>query len=95
MNKPRPIAELLKVMLDNQDSFHGGGLCYWTEQLYYDRHISIWEQITLITYIKNNRPSPFSSWDAFKRTGRAFFWKKGNIEPRIKWIKKHIKKLSK
>lgn len=51
------------------------------------------EEYSLQHYIDVNRPSIFSSIDAFIHCNNVFYWTPGDIKPRIKWIKKHIKKL--
>jgi hypothetical protein len=43
-------------------------------------------------YIRKNRPSKFSSIDAFECRNSNYYWKIRDINPRIKWLKKHIKK---
>lgn len=89
----KTIKELLQIMLDNPNYFRSG-LCRWAESLCY-RHpflITDLECRLLKEYIKSNRPNWLSSIDAFKRRDSVFYWKPDNIEPRIKWIKKHIKK---
>jgi len=89
--KTRSIKELLQVMLDNQDLFDAG-LCRWNLLLYRSGNISTDENIMLIDYIRDNRPSMWSSVDAFKHRNKEYYWECNNIQPRIKWIKKHIKK---
>jgi hypothetical protein len=91
--KIRSIKELLQVMLDNQDLFDVG-LCKWNLLLYRSGNISKYEHIMLIYYIRYNRPSMWSSVYAFKNRNNAYYWVCGDIQPRVKWIKKHIKKLS-
>jgi hypothetical protein len=91
--KTRSIKELLQVMLDNQDLFDSG-LCRWNLLLRGSGNISIDEHIMLIDYIHDNRPSMWSSVYAFKNRNNAYYWEYGDIQPRITWIEKHIKKLS-
>ena len=91
-NKTRPIKELLQVMLDNTVLFKVG-LCRFTELLLDYRLITFEENIILRDYIYDNRPSKFSSIDAFINRDEGYFWPCGKIEPRIKWIRTHIKKL--
>jgi hypothetical protein len=91
--EPRSIKQLLQVMLANQDLFKTG-LCNWAVQLEIWSIISEKEEIFLKQYIWKNRPSKWLSVDAFKRRNDTYYWKYGDIKPRIKWIKKHIKKLS-
>jgi hypothetical protein len=91
--KERNIKELLQLMMDNQGLFCAG-LCVWTNILFYQSIISISECFILREYIKSNRPSMFSSFDAFIHSIEGYYWKQGDIKPRIKWIQKHIKKNS-
>lgn len=91
MEKNRTIKELLQLMLDEQHLFRSG-LCSWANDIFYKSKMSFGEKEILTDYIKNNRPSMFSSIDAFKNRKTSFYWKENNIEPRIKWINKHIKK---
>lgn len=86
----RSIKELLQVMLDNQDCFIVG-LCNWVSQLLYKKKITQEERMFLIKYIQNNRPSKWSSLDAFRHRNLGMYWCPRNIKPRIKWIEKHIK----
>lgn len=93
MEQNRSIKELLQVMLDNQDSFITG-LCHWVNKLYFiDGKISVWELYQLEIYIDKNKP--MFTWYSLTGKSNAYWWKRGDIEPRIKWIKKHIKKLNK
>jgi hypothetical protein len=86
----RSIKELLQVMLDNQDLFTSG-LCNWAIRLYYKDIISYEESKLLDSYIENNRPSKYSSLKAYKARKTWWYWPHGEIKPRLKWIKKHIK----
>ena len=89
--KGRNIKELLQLMLDNK-YFFKEGLCYWKNELYLYDLITKQERATLHDYIRNNRPSMFSSIDAFFHGESGYYWKCGDVRPRIKWLKKHIKK---
>lgn len=89
----RDIKTLLQLVLDNineERSIHG--LCYQASILYGNRIITREEYLCLDDYITNNRPKWYSSWESFKCKGHPFYWKPSNIKPRIKWLKKHIKK---
>jgi hypothetical protein len=81
MKQERSIDELLEVMLDNTAEFEDG-LCKWRYNL--RNKISDEEHIRLHRYIEKNRP-----WFCFG----THYWPKGKLEPRLKWIRKHIKKL--
>jgi len=41
-------------------------------------------------YIKKNKPLNFRTL-----LGCSYYWKTGDIKPRIKWLEKHINKLKK
>jgi hypothetical protein len=90
--KERSIKELLQIMLKKQDYF-GNGLCRWADNLYRNYFINYKERKIIRNYIDNNRPSMFSSIDAFKYRTDGYYWEPENIKPRIKWLKKHISKL--
>jgi hypothetical protein len=90
----KTVKELLNMMLNNQHLFHNG-LCGWALTLYHYDIISKEEHQLISKYILKNRPSIFSSLYCFKVQFRSgYFWKAGDIAPRIKWIKKHIKRNS-
>ncbi|HMT03712.1 MAG TPA: hypothetical protein PKD00_10535 [Burkholderiales bacterium] len=93
METRRSIKELLQLMLDNQDYFIIG-MCNWIHNLLEDNLINKEEHRILYRYIQSNRPSIFSSIDAFLNRNNLFYWKSCDINPRLKWIKKHIKKFS-
>lgn len=86
----RRIDELLKIVLDNIEPLEFG-LC--------DRVYAIW-RLSLITeserdylwrYIAGNRPSMLSSVSAFFMRNSGYYWTRGSIRPRIKWLKHHIR----
>ena len=94
----RSIKELLELMLKHQDIFETG-LCIWLIEMCYPslpnrKLITNEEYVLLLTYINKNRPSKWSSIDAFAHKDSNYYWSKGSIKPRIKWIKYHIKKNS-
>lgn len=94
MKTERKLSELLQIMLDNKTEL-GAGLCLSTSFIYISNLITESEKYELIDYIKNNRPSIFSSFDAFYCkviVNSNYYWSNGKIEPRIKWLNKHIKK---
>jgi hypothetical protein len=90
--KERNIKELLQLMLDNK-YFFKEGLCYWKNELYLYDLITNKERVTLHDYIRNNKPSIFSSIEAFVSRNSGYYWECGDIKPRIKWLKKHINKI--
>jgi hypothetical protein len=85
--------ELLEVMLTNIHILKGG-LCFFNDQLYSRRLITDDEHAIIHKYIKNNRPSKFSSLNALWCSNTRWYWTRGTVKHRIKWLKHHIKKLS-
>ena len=90
--KNRSIVELLEVMLEYENRFTKG-LCSWAIDLYMIDVINDKEIKLLRDYIKGNRPAWYSSFQSFIAIGTPFYFVPGNLKPRVKWIKKHIKKL--
>ena len=83
--------ELLQVFLDNQNLFEDG-LCIWVSKLYIKYLITREEEEYLYILIRNNRP--FFTRIKDKLSGRkrhCYYWKQGDIKPRIKWLKKYLK----
>lgn len=68
------------------------GMCNWSVELYCARFITNQEEVYLGNYIKDNRPSRLSSWNAFTNSLEAYYWNIGDIKPRVKWIEKQISK---
>lgn len=95
----RSIKELLEVMLNNKDLFRSG-LCQWNDHLCTQDIITWDERIILKNYIRSNRPPFYDNLTIFGHVIRRddpithYYWKLGKIEPRLKWIKKHIAKNS-
>jgi len=85
--------ELLELMLVNIHLL-AGGLCYLNDQLYCRGLLNDAEHSIVHRYIKHNRPSAFSSLNALVCCDSDWYWPKGKVTPRVKWLKKHIKKLS-
>lgn len=81
----RTVKELLQLMLDNENLFCNG-LCSWVNQLEFKTYINDQELTLLSQYIYDNKP--FTLHDIFSND--CYYWKKGDIKPRIKWIKHHI-----
>ena len=80
--------EILELMLENQHLFRRG-LCAWSSEMYYKDIIDNDERYSVRRYIKDNPPR-----NLYHMINGAFYWRPDRISPRIKWIKKHIKKLS-
>ena len=89
----RTIKELLELMLDHQELFYSG-LCAWNISLNNKNLIGNLEYFYLQDYINTHRPSKYSSLQAYNSRKYRFYWPNGDIKPRIKWLKKHIKKNS-
>jgi len=85
--KSEEIKRLLEIILDKPEHFQGG-LCLWTVRLQVNECITYDEYRLLYDYIKDNKPF----WSYFRAS--PYWWKVGKINPRIRWIKKHIKRNS-
>lgn len=87
--------ELGQLLLDNQDLFYNG-LCTWVSGLYHTKRlINGDEQDLLMILISSKSPLFIPLLNNIynpdrKEYSSAFYWEKGYIEPRIKWIKKHL-----
>lgn len=95
----RSIKKLLELMLDNKDLFTTG-LCMWNTKLY-THDIITWEEHCLLkNYISSNEPPFYDNFTIFKKKifgsfpDGYYYWKCSDINPRIKWIQKHIAKNS-
>ena len=88
--KERSINELLQLLLNNINLFESG-LCYLISDLYIKDIITISECAKLEYYVNINKPINFNTLLHCMKDG-YFYWKRGSKEPRIKWLKKHIKK---
>ncbi len=91
MTNTRTIKELLTVMLENEHLFERG-LCSWVYNCYKNLLINGLEWDKLHFYIKDN--SPFTIHRVITLDYTGYYWRIGNIKPRIRWIKRHIKKNS-
>ncbi len=86
----RSIKELLQLMLNNKHLFIDG-LCQWNRALCQNQLIDYKEYSTLEDYIDDNAPFFFTIKRSFWYRGYRYYWPKGDIKPRLKWINKHIK----
>jgi hypothetical protein len=87
--------EILEILLDNVERIRAvKGLCYLASHLASEKTITWHERNKILAYIEDNRPFMFSSMAALSSVGSGYYWPKYEVEPRAKWLKKHIKKLS-
>lgn len=91
--------ELLQIYLDNKHLFFEG-LCNWTDELHLNLLITDEEKRYLKSIIFNNRPKigvlqkiglSFILNYKVLPSYRSYYWTIGVIEPRIKFLKKHLK----
>jgi hypothetical protein len=87
------LSEIFQLMLDNVKYFEGG-LCVWVNETIFQKHpYKSWSWIDEQTgnakkYFREHRPINY-----YWLTGNGYFWKRSDINPRVKFLKKHIKKL--
>ncbi len=74
--------ELGEVLLDNQELFIHG-LCDWVMKIKRKRLITWDEAELIIKTLHNNKPKDILNGE--------FYWVKGDIEPRLEWIKGNLK----
>jgi hypothetical protein len=82
----RSIKELLIILKKNKDSFETG-LCMLIDDLKFAGIITPAEQNRLNNYIDKNHPKNYDYY--------PYYWEKYKWRPRIIWINKQIKKLTK
>lgn len=77
------------LILQNEYWFRTG-LCEWIHNIYGSKNK--FKNINLLErYLKSNRPITLNRLF----TPSVYWWKKGDIVPRVKWIKKQIKLIDK
>ena len=81
----RDTKELLGIMLENIERIDNGGMCRLVDFLWLSGVISVDEAILLDDYLIQNEPTD--------RDISAFWFKRGEVEPRKKWLEEEIKKL--
>ncbi len=87
--------EILEILLENiEHIYFEQGLCILASNLHFRKIITREELQEISFYIKNNRPCMFSSIYALLSANSRYYWVAGEIKPRVKWLKKHIQKLS-
>jgi hypothetical protein len=91
MEMPRPnksTREILEIILDNIELIKSDtGLCHLAILLNHLGKLKNEEYIRLIRYIRDNRPSKFSSINAFNRRNSGYYWSPGSKRHRIKWLR--------
>lgn len=88
------VKHTLEILLKHIDLYCGQGLCMLSLKLVHINVITSVQHARLNNYIHENKPSRFSSLAAFKSQLSLYHWPQKDVEARIKWIKKQIKKLS-
>lgn len=81
--------EILEILLNNIDRLKTG-LCGLAYVLYFSEKINLDQYDEFCLYIKKNRPINFRSL-----VRDLYYWEIGDKKPRIKWLKKHIKRCEK
>ncbi len=84
--KQRTIKQLLEILLDDINESLIGAMCYNLESIYYRGIINTEEYDLISVYINNNCELTVCSGGVY------YLAKPGLTEPRIKWLKQHIKK---
>jgi len=85
--------KLLKILHDTikaEKSFRGG-MCYYVYKLYHDNKITITHRVFLNEYLHNNIPLRVKIRFG-DNSMYVHWWKPGRKLPRLRWLKKHMKK---
>ena len=98
----RTIRELLTIVRDELNSYEDefGGLCSFTFKLCIEDKITRKEYFILSSYLDDNIPFTLNTLRdriitlSWSNPIIGFWWKEDAKQPRIKWLNKHIKKLS-
>lgn len=85
--KPRTDRELLIILRDNIDLLETG-LCYLALDCQRELLISKAEEYKIIKYIHNHKPK--KTWNT-----NSYYWQPRLKPPRLRWLNKRIKLLSK
>ena len=85
----RSTKELLEVLLDRYqnntiEEINWAGLCWAITKLYAYDGVNFYEKEILLDVIEANRPESVESG--------KYWWPKGEVEPRIEFLKQLIKK---
>lgn len=82
--------EILKLMLNHIHLLESGlcGLVYIICRL---QVITANEDIKALEYIKRNRPKTKSKLADPSRLNTHYYWELGKVEPRVRWLKYHIR----
>ena len=99
----KTIKELLIIVRDNiqQDILFTDGICLETYRLHAENIIDYDEYYLLVEFLNNNTPltknviiDRILELNFTKPLDATYWWKYGDKKPRIKWLNKHIKRLS-
>lgn len=82
----RSTKELLTIVSQNMYRFRSG-LCSIIGKLEWEGSISQDEYHHLKKYLKEHRP-----FNVYTITDDAYYWKKGELTPRMRWLKRHIRR---
>lgn len=91
--KRRSDKELLNIFLNNTDKFQYG-LCHWNQKLYVSSIINVSEFLYIEKMIDKNTHKVIRFLNIlffWNKNNISYYWKMGNIKPRIKWLKRHLK----
>lgn len=87
--------ELKQIFLNNKDLTHTG-LCFWINVLCLKKLITEKERTYLWNKLIDNRPSKsfinkIYNPNKINHSSDAYYWKKGFLAPRIKWLNENLK----
>ena len=94
MEDTRDLKTLLELLLEEVKSNLGFGLCACIGILWNKEIITEVENDIIFDFLKANRPKWYQYGYSFKQRSSAYWWKRGKVKPRVRFLKHWIKKLS-
>lgn len=94
MEDSRDLKTLLELLLEEFESNLYSGMCICRARLWCINAINSSENDILWDFIHCNRPKWYHYGYSFKQRISAYWWEKGKVKPRVKFLQHWIKKLS-
>lgn len=94
MEDSRDLKTLLELLLEEVKSNLEYGLCNSRGNLWNKGLITSLEYNTLDDFLYHNRPKWYQYGYSFMWRNKCYWWEKGKVKPRVRFLKHWIKKLS-
>ena len=94
MEDTRDLKTLLELLLEEVKEEFYAGMCSCRMRLWVKSIITDEEDDIIFDFLKANRPKWYQYGYSFIWRNDCYWWKKGKVKPRVKFLKHWIKKLS-